>query len=111
MSRYRDLALENLELAHPEKLKRLRASGTLDSHLDSVESEAQEMYQSLLVQLRREKFDEKEENPLKRVQLLGQLVRQADEIVRAEVVQLPPDQEIDPRDLAPADLPPETVEE
>jgi hypothetical protein len=88
MPRYRDLALENLRKHRPQELARLKAEGGLEAHLADLEEQANAMRDSLESQMRKKQL--KPGMPdLERAAVTRQIWRTADEIVRAELIQLP----------------------
>lgn len=87
MGRYRDLALENLQKHRPHVLNELRSRGELESHLDEVESQAEEMFESLHTPMYQKAM--KEQEFLKRLDALRAAHDVADEIVLKELILLP----------------------
>ena len=81
------LALENLRNSRPDLLKSLQDSGELTAHLEAVQENADQQFESLLVDLRqRHPGPDDPQDPMKRARHLGWIQRTATELVLADLL-------------------------
>ena len=81
------LVLENLRNSRPDLLESLRKSGELTAHLESVQENAAEMFESLSIDLlQRHPGPNAMDDPMGRVRHLGWIRKTAEELMLADLL-------------------------
>ena len=79
-----------LREAFPEVLKAMEKAGTLGDHLEETAFEAEQLFETIVGDIRAQTLKSEEMPYLKKVQALEQAPIVASEIVMAEVILVPP---------------------